>query len=157
MLKIKPLLILFSIFNSCLTFADDNKNINITELWISEAPPTVSILAAYAKIQNTSLKNQTLVSVTSPMFSKVELHLSKIINDTATMEKQNSLVIHAERSVEFSPGDYHLMLFNPEIPLKAGDTAKIIFNFADGSSSTVNARVEKRKPSQHEHHHHHNY
>jgi copper(I)-binding protein len=150
--KIKLLLTASTLLFSCLLFA--NESITITEAWISEAPPTVSVLAAYAKIQNASTEAQTLISVTSPNFSKVELHLSKVVNEMAIMEKQDSLQISANGSVELSPGNYHLMLFNPKAPLKAGDTATITFNFVDGTSSTIEARVEKRKSSGHEHHNH---
>jgi periplasmic copper chaperone A len=151
--KIKLLILSFSLFLTCLVFADENKNINISELWISEAPPTVSILAAYARIKNTSAKEQTLISITSPVFSKVELHLSKIVNGMATMEKQNSLIIPAKSFIELSPGNYHLMLFNPDTSLKAGDSAIITFTFASGMSTSVEAKVKKRNNDEHKHHH----
>jgi periplasmic copper chaperone A len=156
MYKIKLFLIL-GLFLSNPLFAEENKNIQISNAWISEAPPTVSVLAAYATIQNLSEQEQTLISVSSPFFSKAELHLSKVINEMATMEKQKSLMIPAKDAVELSPGAYHLMLFDPEIPLKAGDTIIIDFTFTDGSSSTAEAIVKKRNNSGHEHHHHHDH
>jgi hypothetical protein len=153
--KIKLLLLASTLFFSC--FISANENIGITDIWISEAPPTVSILAAYATIQNTSNEAQTLITVTSPIFSKIELHLSKVIDDMATMEKQDSLIIPAQGSIQLSPGAYHLMLFDPEVPLKAGDSATITFTFADGTSNTVEATVEKRNNESHEHHHDHEH
>ena len=153
--KIKLLLLPSTLFFSCLLFA--NENITISDIWISEAPPTVAVLAAYAKIENTSAETQTLTSVSSPSFSKIELHLSKVVNEMATMEKQNSLIIPAKGSIELSPGTYHLMMFEPETPLKSGDKATITFSFADGSSTTIEANVEKRNNGGHEHHQHHNH
>jgi periplasmic copper chaperone A len=148
--KNKLLFLSISLFYSCLTFATEN--ITISDIWISEAPPTVSVLAAYAKIKNNSSVTQTLITVTSPNFSKVELHLSKVVNDMATMEKQDTLIIPAESSIELSPGAYHLMLFNPKTPLKAGDKTSINFTFADGISSTVEAIVKKRNHDVHDNH-----
>lgn len=152
--KIKLSFFLLLIFFYGLVLADESQDINISNVWISEAPPTVSILAAYANIQNKSTETKTLSSVTSPLFSRVEIHLSKITDGMATMEKQTSLTIPAEKSVELSPGNYHLMLFNPETPLRVGDKATIVFTFSDGLSKSVQATVEKRKNDGHDHHHH---
>jgi len=135
-------------------FAKDVQDITITDAWISEAPPTVSTLAAYAKIINLSKQTKLLTSVSSPTFIRIELHLSKIVDGMAQMKKQDSLMIEAENSVALSPGAYHLMLFNPDRPLKAGDNAIIHFNFSDGSSSTIEVPVKKRNSDGHSHHHH---
>ncbi len=145
------LIILCSITNPVL--AEDVQGINITDIWVSEAPPTVSILAAYAKIQNKSTETKTISSVSSPLFSKIEIHLSKITDGIATMEKQTSLTIPAESSVELSPGNYHMMLFDPKKPLKAGDNTTITFTFSDGLSKSVLAPVKKRNNDGHDHHH----
>jgi periplasmic copper chaperone A len=151
--KIK-LLIILSYFFSCFTFANENQNIDISNVWVSEAPPTVTVLAAYAKIKNISSKTQILTTVSSPQFSKIELHLSKVVNEMATMEKQDSLAIPANETVELSPGSFHLMLFNPQSPLKSGNNVLITFTFVDGTSVSVNANVKKRSNDGHEHHHH---
>ena len=144
----------FLFFNNTV-LADDNSNISITDVWISEAPPTVSILAAYADINNKTSDTVTLASVSSPDFKKIELHLSKVVNDTATMVKQDNLNIAADSIVKLSPGAFHLMLFEPEKPMKSGDTAVLEFKFTNGTSISVSADVKKRNSSGHEHHHHH--
>jgi periplasmic copper chaperone A len=151
--KIKLVLFSLQILFSCQTFA--NETIKINDAWISEAPPTVSILAGYAKIQNLSGKEQTLTSVSSPDFYKTELHLSKVIDGMATMEKQTSLEIPAKGSIELTPGSYHLMLFNPKSALKANDKVILNFNFSDGTSIVVEATVKKRMLDGNDHHHHH--
>lgn len=150
--KIKQLLLVSILFFSCSLSA--NENISISDVWISEAPPNISVLAAYAKIQNTSDELQTLILIRCPLFSKIELHLSKVIDGVAKMEKQNSLTIPAQDTIELSPGAFHLMLFDPKAPLKSGDTTTITFTFADGTSNTVEANVKKRNVSDHEHDHH---
>ena len=155
--KIKLLFLSLNLLFSCPVSADEHQAISISEMWIREAPPSISVLAAYARIDNNSAKTQTSISVSSPSFSSIELHLSKTINDMATMEKQNSLMITAKGSVEFSPGGYHLMLFKPAIPLKVGDKATMTFAFADGASTTVIAIVKKQNNAEHEHNHGHHH
>ena len=144
-------LFLFSSLVSQQVFAD----ITISDPWISEAPPTVTILAGYARITNLSKQTISLTSVSSPTFAKIELHQSTLVDGTARMEKQGSLTLGAESSVELSPGGYHLMLFNPDRLLKTGDTVDIVFNFSDDSSKSIAVPVKKRNNDGHDHHHHH--
>ena len=139
--------------------ADENPNISIKDAWISEAPPNISVLAAYAHIHNLSAEAQTLLSVASPDFSKVEIHLSKIVNETAKMEKQEALNIPANSALELTPGAYHLMLFDPNKTFESGDTITLNFSFSDDSfvsvPVTVRKRNNKKHKNNHEHHHHH--
>ncbi len=135
-------------------FADATQDITINNVWISEAPPGVTTLAAYATIYNGSNETKSLTSVTSPLFSSIEIHLSKIVDGIARMEKQPSITISADETVELSPGGYHLMLFNPAKPLQSGNSATISFNFSDGTSLSVAAPVSKRQHDSHQHYHH---
>lgn len=155
MQKIKLLFLISQLLFSCLLSANEHQSVAISDLWISEAPPTVSVLAAYAKIENLSDKPKVLTSVTSPYFSKIELHLSEVVNDVAKMIKQESISIPANSHLELSPGAYHLMLFNPKTAIKAGDKQTIHFNFEDKTSISIEATVEKRNNTSHHHHHHH--
>jgi copper(I)-binding protein len=132
----------------------DDLPIKITNVWISEAPPAVSPLAAYASLQNQSSYEMTLVAVSSPDFSNIEIHLSLVADGMARMEKQPAMTIPAEATIELSPGGYHLMLFNPGKQFVAGDKAMLVFTFADGSAVSIEASVMKRNTAhQHKHHH----
>jgi periplasmic copper chaperone A len=142
--------ILFS--NAAL--ANESSHVKLTDAWIREAPPTVAILAGYINIKNDSDDAITLVTVSSPDFTKVEIHRSIINDGMATMEKQSTLIIPAGEIVKLTPGDHHLMLFDPENPLRSGDNATLIFSFADGHTQSIAVEVERRS-SGHAHHHNH--
>ena len=135
-------------------FAKEIFEVGISEAWISEAPPTVSILAGYANIHNASDRPITLLTVSSPNFSNIEIHRSVLNGDMVSMEKQESLEIPAKSTIMLSPGDLHLMLFAPDKPLRSGDTATLNFSFSDGHNQTIEARVERRSSEDHSHHHH---
>jgi periplasmic copper chaperone A len=154
--KIKYFLLLSFLIPNLL-IAKESKPVQISEVWINEAPPTVSALAAYATIENISNREQILISVSSDSFSSIEIHLSKIIDDMAKMKKQESLIIPANGTIELSPGSYHLMLFNPERPLKVDDKISIVFTFANGLTYTTEATVKKNMAGHKHHHHHHDH
>ncbi|GJM04306.1 MAG: hypothetical protein DHS20C09_02970 [marine bacterium B5-7] len=151
--------LLFHQLFSSSTFANESMKIVISDAWINEAPPTVSILAGYANIHNMSDKAITLLSVSSPDFSKIEIHRSVLNDDMVSMEKQESLAIPAKNTIKLSPGDLHLMLFDPDKPLRSGDTVALEFSFTDGHSLDIEAQVERRgsiehNSEDHSHHHH---
>ncbi len=150
---------IFQILFSSSAFTNENVAVSFSDAWISEAPPTLSVLAGYANIHNASDKPITLISVSSPNFSKVEIHRSVLNGDMVSMEKQESLEIPAKNTLTLSPGDLHLMLFDPDKPLRSGDTATLNFSFSDGHNQTIEAKVERRtshdhSSEDHSHHHH---
>ena len=149
------LTVLFTLISPALIQAEEPVSIEISDAWIQEAPPTVSVLAGYGTIKNNSKQTLSLVSVSSPDFSSAEIHRSIVKNDIVSMQKQDALSIPAGGSVELTPGDYHVMLFNPVKPLRSGDTAEVILGFANGQSKSIRLNVERRKAREHSHHHHH--
>jgi copper(I)-binding protein len=134
--------------------SNESGEVSFSDAWINEAPATVSVLAGYANIHNASDKSITLLTVSSPNFSKIEIHRSVLNGDMVSMEKQETLAIPAKNTIKLSPGDLHLMLFDPDKPLRAGDTATLNFSFSDGNNQTIEARVERRSSEDHSHHHH---
>ena len=70
------------------------------------------------------------------------------------MEKQESLEISAENTIKLSPGDFHLMLFEPNKPLRSGDTVTLNFLFSDGHIETIEAKVKRRDTEDHSHQNH---
>ena len=149
---------IFQILFSSSVVANESLGIDISDAWISEAPPTASVLAGYANIYNASDKPITLLTVSSPNFSKIEIHRSVLNGDMVSMEKQYLLEIPAKNTIKLSPGDLHLMLFDPDRPLRSGDTAILEFSFTDGHNQTIEAKVERRSSNDHsseDHSHHH--
>ena len=135
-------LILF--LNINIVLAENDLKVTVTDLWISEAPPTVSVLVAYASLKNNSDISLSLVSVSSPLFSSIEIHRSIVKDDIATMERHTTLEIPSKSTIKLVPGDFHLMLFNPKIPLAIGDAATLKFIFSDGTKITTEASVRNR-------------
>jgi copper(I)-binding protein len=118
-------------------------DIHIADAWISEAPPTVRVVAGYMTIKNSSSDNIELLNVDSALFKRTELHLSYIENGIAKMRKQESLTIPAKSEITLAPGSYHLMLFDSNQPLKTGDQVPIELTLSNGDSLLVNAEVKR--------------
>lgn len=115
----------------------------VVDAWIPEAPPVSTVMAAFMTIRNPDADDVKIVSVQSEKFSEIQMHLSIDEDGVAKMLPQKALIIPAHGELQLRPGSYHLMLFNPVAPLKAGDKVTLNFTFADGSKLPVVADVKK--------------
>ena len=142
--RILPALVLLAGFHPSAC-AD---HISISNLWISEAPPVARVHAAYLTITNSGSDEIVLQQINSPDYSRIEIHRSIIVNDRMTMEAHSQISILPDTTFHFSPGDYHLMLFDPIKPGRAGDKINLIFDFNDDIQFSVSATIRKREDMQ---------
>ena len=117
-------------------------NISIKDAWISTAPPSISNHAGYLTIKNDSQNQLDLVSISSPAFSKIEIHRTMIKNEITYMEKFDYLRIPAKTELRLKPGDFHLMLYNTNKDLKYGDKISLLLEFSDNTKIKVIAQIK---------------
>ena len=55
-------------------FCYGEAQISIKNVWINEAPPTMTVLAGYGLINNNSDNLVVLERITSPLFETIEIH-----------------------------------------------------------------------------------
>ena len=128
-----------------------DESIRIKDIWINEAPPTIRVFAGYMTIENHTSEAISLINATSPAFEKIEFHRTVYKDGLASMKKQESIDILPGSELTFSPGGYHLMMFNNNRPVTASDSLPISFVFTNGIKKTVSASI--RKPAANTHHH----
>ena len=98
-------------------------------------------------------KNRTLVKITSPAVGSAEMHDMTMENGMAMMAPiTGGLPVPKGATVSFQSGGKHVMLFDMKPDLKAGDTIKLTFEFADGSKESAKAKaVAPGGESEHSH------
>jgi len=144
----KPLIILFALSFSAIAAAQEN--LTITNAWINEAPPSVKVNAGYFEIANHGSLPMTLIAVSSPDYGRVEMHRSMVTKGMAKMALQDSVTIPGNSRLIFSPGNYHLMLYEAIKPFKTGELVNLLLHFEDGMVIPVNAEI-RRLQGQHQH------
>jgi copper(I)-binding protein len=118
-------------------------SVSIENAWVRDAPPHAEMSAGYLTIMNHSAQTQTLTSVSSPQFQKVEAHKTEMVNGQVRMLREDSVTVPAHGSVEFKPGGYHLMLIHPLHELKTGDRVELRLQFKGSQSLTVDAQIRE--------------
>lgn len=127
----------------------ENDKIQIYNAWINEAPPNASVSAGYFEIENQQQHAITLVQVSSEEYERVDIHRSIVSDGVVKMVLQKSVVIAANTTLIFAPGDYHLMLHHPRKQFRAGEKVPVSLMFANGKEMTVTAEIRRL----HGHHH----
>jgi len=118
-----------------------------SHVWIAEAPPVSKVLAAYMHIENRSDKDIKILSASADIFSSTAFHKTVFKNGMASMQHYPSLTIPAHGHLDLAPGSFHLMLFNPTTPLRAGDHVDFTFTLDNHQTSMVKALVKKMSDS----------
>ena len=100
--------------------------------------PGAKVGGGYLAITNTGPQNDTLVSVTSPRASSVQLHQMSIDNGIMIMrELRDGIEIPAGKTILFKPGAYHLMFMDVREPFKRGETITATLTFAKAGAVEV--------------------
>jgi len=156
----------FSFFSSSLAahsghnHSADTAQLEVSNAQVREFLPGGKASAAYLTISNHSGVNATLTKASIDGLARVEIHEHAHVDGMMKMQKVESVVVKAHESVDFQPGGYHLMVFEPQEPLKAGQERKLTLYFSDGNRLftnievvTLESQINKAKSSaQHSHH-----
>lgn len=96
----------------------------VEQAWIREAPPG-AMSAAYARLINRGKRPLVVDGARSPDFGGAGLHRTVVDDNGMSRMREGSIEIAAGGSAVLAPGGWHLMLFDPARPLKAGDTVNL--------------------------------
>ena len=96
--------------------------------------------AGYFTLEATK-DHKALVRITSSRAGRIEMHKTEMAGSMAGMKKVERISVTDGREIEFAPGGRHLMLFELDPSLKAGDTADIVLHFEQGGLASFQATV----------------
>lgn len=108
---------------------------------IRQPMPGKTVTAGYFTLINDAAAAHSLVSVRSPAFKHAELHQHSHKDGMMRMEEVAQITVAANSSVTLAPGGLHLMLFQPQIELKAGQMIELQLQFADGTELSASLPV----------------
>lgn len=112
-----------------------------------EAPWTRAALegrqgAGFMTIRNTGAAADRLVSASSPVAGRVELHTHIRDGDVMRMRPVQDIPVPAGGSATLAPGGLHLMFMGLNRALVAGETIPVTLRFAEAGEVTVQLRVQ---------------
>ncbi|MDB5416218.1 MAG: hypothetical protein JWR10_4553 [Rubritepida sp.] len=106
----------------------------------------------FLTIRNTGTAEDRLVSASSPIAARVELHTSLRDGDVMRMRPVENVPVPANGSVSLAPGGLHMMMIGLTRPMNVGETVPVTLHFERAGEVTVNMAVQAagaRMPMRH--------
>jgi copper(I)-binding protein len=116
-------------------------NLIITEARARPTPPGISVGAVYFSITNAGSKADRLLSVSTPVAGRVELHESRNMHGVVEMREVTSVECPPGATVRATPGGLHVMLLGLAAPLAAGTELSVSLQFRDAGVLTLKVPV----------------
>ncbi len=123
-------------------------DIHIVHPWSRATPPAAQVGGGFLKLENKGEAADRLVSASSPVAGRVEIHSMEVTDGVMRMRPlADGLEIKPGATVELAPGGYHLMLMELKQPLKEGERVPLTLTFEKAGSIDVELAVEAARPS----------
>jgi periplasmic copper chaperone A len=117
--------------------------IEIDQPWSRAVPKGASVAAGYMTIRNTGSEPDRLVSGSTPVAGKFEIHEMSMDNGVMRMRAvPDGVVIHPGETVEFKPQSFHIMMTGLKQPIVKGKSFKGSLVFEKAGAVDVDFTVE---------------
>ncbi len=98
--------------------------------WARATPKGAKVGAGYLSIFNIGKIDDRLVSATSDVSDRVEIHSMTMTNGIMKMRRlPDGLAIKSKKLIDLKPGGYHLMFVGLKAPLKKEQSFNVTLNF----------------------------
>lgn len=118
-----------------------NGQLQVTNAWARATPGKSQVGAAYVTIQSPT--PDRLVSASSPVAKKAELHTMTMSGMVMKMRPVAGIDIPPDQPVTLAPNGLHIMLEGLAKPLRPGQTFPLTLTFEKAGTRTVSVAVEK--------------
>jgi len=110
----------------------------VTQAWSRATPGGAKVAGGYLMIENKGQMTDRLLSGSTEVARKVEIHEMALIEGVMTMRPvTEGVVIGAGQTVRLGPGGLHLMLVGLTAPLKQGDLIQLSLKFESAGEILV--------------------
>lgn len=144
----KFLLLTGLLFSSCLAQAHDYNvgQIHVDHPWSRAMPPSAPNAAAFFVLHNRAEVADRLLSASSPLAEKTELHEHVHQDGLMKMQQVQGVDLPAGGEVKFVPMGYHVMLFGVKQQLKDGERFPLTLHFEKAGEVQVEVNVQQDAP-----------
>ncbi len=131
--------------NALLAAAAQAQPVTVREAWVRAPAPGQKVAGAYMELVGRS--PSTLVSITSPVAGRVELHSTAMEGGVMKMRPVGRIELAAGKTVRLEPGGLHAMLIDLQRPLKPGEKVPLTLTIqrADFSHVVFTVQAEVRE------------
>lgn len=107
------------------------------DAWARINPVTGRPSSAYMTLHNSGTKPDALISATTPLAGRVELHQHQMDKGMMRMRKVDAIAIAPQSRTTLAPSGYHLMMFDLKSQPKPGTRMPVTLRFKSGIKLTL--------------------
>lgn len=127
-------------------------DLTITSPSVRAMVPGAKVAGGFLTIENGGKDADKLISVSTTVVKRVEVHEMSMENNVMKMRKlDGGLDLPAGETVELKSGGYHLMFIQPEKPYKEGETVPVTLEFEKAGKVEINFPVTAQNGQTSEH------
>src|SRR6516162_11309033 len=115
--------------------------LEVNNAWARATAGKADTGVAYVAIQSPTADR--LLSLSSPVAKKAELHTMSMEGMVMKMRPLADLDIPAGQSITLKPGGQHVMLLGLDAPLREGQSFPLTLTFEKAGTRTVTVAIEK--------------
>ena len=118
--------------------------VSVKDVWVRATVPQQKATSAF--MQLSAPVDSRLVSVATPLTPVAEVHEMRMEDGVMRMRRTTALELPAGKTVELTPGGYHVMLMDLKQQVKAGETVPLtlVFEGRDGRRETREVTAQVR-------------
>lgn len=154
----KKLLILVLLFATPVLTqaAASTADVHVSNAYIRTMPPGRTTTAGFLVVTNNSDQNCQLIGAKSSLSNRLEFHEHQHMQGMMKMRQVATLAVPAGETIVFEPGALHIMMFNIDAELRAGDITQMQLITDQCGSISFDAEVRSllAKPKKMEAMHH---
>jgi copper(I)-binding protein len=128
---------------AALPHSHEKGDIQIRHPWSRATPPGAKVAAGYLEIRNNGSQPDRLISASTPVAKRVEMHITEHAGDVAKMRQLRAFEIPARERLALSPGGAHLMLVDIVQPLRKGERFALTLRFERAGEIEVQFEVQE--------------
>jgi periplasmic copper chaperone A len=119
-------------------------DIQVRHPWSRATPPGAKVAVGYMEIRNRGSQPDRLLSVSSAVAKRVEMHLTQREGEVMKMRQVESFEIPARERFALRPGGAHLMLVDIAQPLEKGARFTMSLRFERAGELEIELEVQER-------------
>jgi len=126
-----------------LAHTHEKGDIQVRHPWSRATPPGAKVAVGYMEIRNVGTQPDRLLSATTPVAQRVEMHVTQRDGEVMKMREVKTFEIPARERYALRPGGAHLMLIDLAQPLKKGDRFAMKLRFERAGELEIEIEVQE--------------
>ncbi|MEO0976778.1 MAG: copper chaperone PCu(A)C [Pseudomonadota bacterium] len=133
-------------------------DLSLSKTWTRATPPKARAGGGFVEIVNSGSQDDRLISASSGVAKKVELHEMSVTDGVMKMrEMEGGIDIPAGETVTLKPGSLHIMFMGLNAPFEEGTTVPVVLTFEKAGDVEIELDVAKMGAKSMKHGHDHDH